>query len=579
MNYFNKIIYYALFVNVLLSIPLQAKSSGVEGNTADFVIVGIGSAGGLMAKKLTDDKKTSVIALHSGQNFTNSFIIKYAKNTAFSVLSVLLGSPLPFDPASLDLSPAIKAELVAFLNLSDDAVRPLYETGASTPQPNADDRQILWAIPLPLAGGTSVNAGAWCRGTRQLYSQWESIAGPEWSVNNIFAIYNELEKYHGKTTNPYGRGHHGPISVRQDHVSKLSAVFTAAEIKATGTPFVLDYNDAQTPIGVSAQFQLTRKGDDSFYRVSSATAFLNHDVMKSDGTGVDGRKLQVLFESTGLRTIWDGNKAVGVEYLQNGVQKQVFARKGVIVCAGLRSSPFLMYSGVGPSGLLTSLGIPVKFDNPNVGQNLADQQNTVMIFASNPNDSNVKGNGIFSQISWLPAPGGDPLSRQIRISTVDIIPGITAAILDLVQPLSRGSVSINSADPLAHPVIDLGVLSNPNDLDLFVSAYMTYVKQINIQLQQIDPLYELIYPDPAILDDPILVAEFVKGAVGSNLHFQSHCRMAPLAQGGVVDSTGRVYGVQNLFVADNSINPQDMDGSPMATAYLVAANIARLLGY
>lgn len=567
---------FLFFISIFFWNPLSA-SSGVEGNTADYVIVGAGSAGGLLAKKLTDNKKTSVIALHGGKNFTESFIIKYAKNTVFSVLSVLLGAPLPFDPASLNLPPETLEEFEALLQLTEGAARPLYETGLSTPQAHADFRKILWAIPLPLAGGTSINAGAFCRGTNELFSEWEAIAGPEWSVDKILAIYKDLESYHGETTNPLARGYHGPLRVRQDHVSKLAQVFTDAEIKATGFPFVLDYNDPDTPIGVSSQFQLTRKGDDSFYRVSSATAFLDHHVMKSNGTGVHGRKLQVHFDSMGLRTIWNGNKAIGVEYVQEGIVKQAYARKGVIVAAGLRSSPFLLHSGVGPSGLLSSLGIPVIYDNPHVGKNLADQQNTVMLFATNPKDSNTKSNGVFSQIAWLPAPGGHPISRQIRISTLDIIPGVTAALLDLCQPKSRGSVSISSANPLDPPVVDLGVLSDPSDLALFVAAYSTYVKAINLQLQLIDPAYQLIYPDPALLDDPALIANFVRGAVGSNLHFQSHCRMAPLDQGGVVDSYGRVYGVENLIVADNSINPQDMDGSPMATAYLIASNIYRLL--
>jgi len=541
---------------------------------ADYVVVGVGSAGGLMAKRLSDDKKTSVIALHTGKNYTESFIIKYAKNTAFSVLSVLLG--LPVDLTPFNLPPKIKEELEEFLAIFN--ADTLYETGVSIPQPFADGRQILWAIPRPLAGGTAVNAGAYCRGTNQLYSEWEATAGPEWSVPIILTTYKQLEKYHGETINQAIRGYSGPLEVRQDKPSKLSQVFTAAEIQATGTPFVLDYNDPATPIGVSSQFQLTRKGHDSFYRVSSATAFLD-EVMHSDGTGKQKRKLKVLFESTALRTIWDGNKAIGVEYSEKGIFKRVYANKGVIVCAGLRSSPFLLQSGVGPAALLNSLNIPVIYDNPNVGQNLADQPNTVMMFSSNPADSNAESNGVFSNIAWLPAVGGDPGSRQVRISTVDIIPGITVGILDLCQPKSRGTVSISSNNPLDPPVINLGVLSNSDDLTTFVNAYMVYVKGINEALKKIDPLYGLIYPDPAILDDPTLVENFVRGAVGSNLHFQSHCRMAPLDEGGVVDSHGRVYGVENLIIADNSINPQDMDGSPMATAYLVAANIARLLGY
>lgn len=569
-----------LFACLASVLSFHSLHAGVQGNQADYVIVGVGNAGGLLAKRLTDDRRTSVIALHSGKNFTNSFILKYAKNTVFSVLSVLLGAPLPFDPALLDLAQDVKDNLLGLLSITNNAARPLYETGASIPQPDADNREILWAIPLPLAGGTSVNAGAYCRGTNQLYAQWEQLAGPEWSVDRIFATYRELEAYLGLTTNPASRGYSGPLLVRQDAVSRLAQVFTQAEIAATGAPFVLDYNDPNTPIGISSQFQLTRTGDNGFFRESSATAFLNSAVMQKDGTGVIGRNLQIHFESMALRTIWNGTTAIGVEYSQHGVVKQVYARKGVIICAGLRSSPFLLHSGIGPSALLTSLGIPVVYDNPNVGLGLADQQNTVCLFATNPGDSNSsKGNGVFSQIAWLPAPGGDPTSRQIRISTVDVIPGLTAAIVDLVQPKSRGSVSIDSINPLDPPVVDLGVLSNPDDLSLLTSAYMTYVKDINEELQSINPAYELVFPDPAILSNQALVEAFIREAIGSNLHFQSHCRMAPLNQGGVVDSYGRVYGVQNLIVADNSVNPQNMDGSPMATAYLVAANIARLLGY
>lgn len=559
---------------------LQA-SSGVKGDTADYVVVGVGTAGSLLANKLSADKKTSVIALHSGQNFVDSFIIKYSKNTVFSVLATLLGSPLPFDPTELDLLPPdIRQELEEILALSSDAAKPLYETGATIPQTNADDRKILWVIPLPLGGASSINAGAWCWGTDQVYSQWEAINGPAWSVERIRGIYKELEHYHGQTSNPVARGHHGPICTQQvANPSNVSVTFAKAVMQATGVPFVQDYNDPQTPIGASSQFQLTHKGKDGFYRDSGVNVFLNHNVMKSDGTGVKGRKLQVHLNSFALRTIWEGNKAVGVEYLQNGITKRVFAKKGVMVCAGLRSSIFLMYSGVGPSALLTSHGIPVVYDNPNVGQGLADQPQVAMLFSANPNDSKGMTNSAFCQISWLPAPNGDPNVRQVRFATLDFIPGLALCLLDLVQPKSRGSIKISSSNPLAPPIVDMGLLSNSGDLDLYTAAFTTYIKNINAQLQAIDPEYQLLFPPPEILDSPALVAAFVEDSIVSNQSFQSHCRMAPLNQGGVVDPSGRVYGVQNLFVADDSIVPVCMDGSSMATAYLIAANIAKLLGY
>lgn len=561
-----------------LTYPMKALVSDdhFDSSHADYVIVGVGTAGGLMARQLSNDKKTSVIALHNGENLTNTALIKYSKNVVFTVPAMLLGEPLPFNPTILP--PSLEKEFLAFLAQQVPLTSPLYITGLTIPQVFADDQEILWGIALPEGGASSINAGAFCKGTRELFAQWEAIAGPEWSVERIFKTYKRIERYHGKTHNSASHGHDGPLNVRQNpHPSCVAKKFTAAVIKATGFPFVLDYNDPNTPIGVSSNMQFTQRGHNGKYRVSSATAFLNKKVMTPDGHGVHGRKLRVHFNSTALRTIWEGNKAIGVEYLQNGQVKQVFARKGVVVCAGLFSSPFLLHSGIGPQSTLTSLNIPVIFDNQYVGQGLTDQPHIVTLFTSNPNDSPENSNSLFAQISWLPAPGGDPTIRQVRISTVDRIPGLTLALVDLDQAKSRGSVSINSSNPLDPPVIDLGVLSNSDDLALYQQAFSVYLKAINEEIQKIDPQYELIFPDPAILDDPLLLTQFIQEEVGCNQHFQSHCRMAPLDQGGVVDSTGHVYGVQNLIVADNSVNPFGTDGSPMATGYLVAANIARML--
>jgi choline dehydrogenase-like flavoprotein len=151
--------------------------------------------------------------------------------------------------------------------------------------------------------------------------------------------------------------------------------------------------------------------------------------------------------------------------------------------------------------------------------------------------------------------------------------------VDLLQPQSRGTITITSADPLAQPLINFGLLSNPNDLDLLTSTFQTYVKDISAQLQLIDPQYQLLLPPPEILDDTALVQSYIQEIAGTDFHYQGHCRMAPLNQGGVVDSQGRVYGVNNLIVADDSIIPSPIDGSPMTSAYLIAWNIARMLGY
>ncbi len=547
MRLYNLGLFSVLSISLLLTTSLEGAFCKKK-KSADYIIVGVGTAGATVAKMLTDDLKTSVIALHSGEDLTNDPLIKYEKFVPITVIAGILPTPL-------------------------------YENGGGIPQVDADNRVIDWTLALPFGGASAINAGAWCRGTNEVYSQWEAIAGPNWSVNRITGIYKALENYNGVTTDPAARGFNGPLTIRQNpNPTQVSTKFTQAITNATGFLPVIDYNDPNTPIGPSQQIQITQSVPDGILRVSSVTAFLNESVMTPNGHGVNGRKLTVLFDSFALRTLWKGNKAIGVEYSKGGRTKKIYAKKGVIVCAGLRSSVFLMQSGVGPADLLESLNIPVIYDNPNVGQGLADQPRVNVYFTTNPTDTPASnGNAIITQISWLPDPLGDPTSRQLRLALVNPFPGFTLGLFDLVQPKSRGSVSINSADPFDPPVIDQGMLTNDDDLNTFINGFQIYLKNINTAVNAIDGLYELIYPDAAILDDVVALTEFIKETIDSNMHFQSHCLMAPQNQGGVVDSTGHVYGVQNLIVADDSIVPLDMDGSPMASAYLIGANIALLL--
>lgn len=526
----------------LLRKPLLSADPTV----ADYVIVGMGTAGAVVAKKLSDNNQISVVALHNGENLTQDPDIKLSKNAFTTIIAAIFGIP------------------------------PFSTTGLTTRQPFADNERSPWVMGLPFGGTSSVNAGAYCRGTNEVYAQWEAIGGPKWSVNRILNTYKSLENYHGQTTDPSARGYHGPLSVRQNPVpNQISQTFTNAIISGTGFPFVLDYNDPDTPIGPSLQMQYTQSGPDGRLRVSSATAFLNNKVMTPNGFGINGRKLRVLFNSTGLRTIWKGNTAIGVEYVNDGIQKRVLARKGVIVSSGLFSSPFLLHSGIGPKNLLVSLKIPVIFDNPNVGQALADQPHVLLTYSTPPNDTPANNhNSIFNQIAWLPDPIGDQTVRQFRLSSVTSVPGITSVIFDLVQPKSRGSISIKSNNPLDPPIVNAGLLTNSDDLNLFVRGFQTYIQDINIALPA---GYQMLSPPPSIINDTNQLIEFIKAEIGPNQHWQCHCRMAPLNQGGVVNSNGGVHGVKNLYVVDNSISPVNMDGSPMATGYLIGANIARIL--
>jgi len=589
MDHKKYILYLILFLCSISQVSVIAKER------ADYIVIGAGTAGATIAKMLSDNKSNSVIVLHNGKNLSQDPDIKYTKNAAFTVISSLFGPPIS-------------------------------QTGSSIPQPNADDNEITWVMGLPEGGTSAINAGAWARGTDQVYSQWESFGGPDWSTTIIENLYKSLENYVGVTPDPSTRGVGGPLNIRQVPIpTPFSIKFSEAISSSIGVPIVIDYNDPNTPIGASTQMQYTQRGANGEFRLSSANAFLNKSVVTSCGKGVNGRKLIVKLRSTALRTIWKGNKAVGVKYSQNGKIKKAYAKKGVIVCAGLFSSAFLMHSGVGPKEVLEPLGIRVKYNNPNVGQALADQTLLITAWATNPADTpinpdntctkpfpdnifiaNLKsplflslsnadqakllntifckdsafpGNSIFAQIAWLPAPGSPSGSniRKVRFSSVNPFPGIAFTLVDLIQPLSRGNITLKSVNPFDPPVINIGIFTNPNDLDLYVQTFQTYIKQLNTTLNLMDNKYELLFPPPEIIDDTNLLTAFIKETVMSTQCWQSHCRMAPLSQGGVVNSKGGVYGVENLFVADDSIVPVPMDGTPMASAYLIAANIARLL--
>jgi|694.fasta_scaffold05726_5 choline dehydrogenase-like flavoprotein len=587
----NRKSYIGLLIMICLLMPISIFAK----EQVDYIVVGAGTAGATIAKMLSDNPNTSVLVLHNGKNLSQNPDIKLTKNAIFTVISTLFGPPLSI-------------------------------TGETTPQPNIDDRMLNWVMGLPEGGATAINAGAWARGTDQIYSQWEAFGGPEWSTAIIENLYKSLENYVGTTSNSSTRGVGGPLNIRQVPTpTPFSFKFTQAIAVATGVPIVIDYNDPFTPIGASTQLQYTQIGANGQFRLSSANAFLNRKIVTPSGKGAKGRKLNVKLKSRALRTIWKGNKAIGVEYFHQGKIEKAYAKKGVIVCAGLFSSAFLMHSGVGPKKALESLGIKVKYDNPNVGQALADQNLLIIAWTTNPADTpicsnntcsipkNLPGglslnelnpalfsslstadqmqlinailcngcafpeNSIFAQIAWLPAPGGPPDVRQVRFNSVNPFPGIAFTLVDLVQPLSRGSISLKSFNPFVAPVISEGTFSNASDLNLYVQTFQTYIKQLNATLHQMDDKYELLFPPEEIIDDVELLTAFIKNAVMSNQCWQSHCRMAPLNQGGVVNGRGQVYGVENLFLADDSIVPVPMDGTPMASAYLIAANIARLL--
>ncbi|MEF3303159.1 GMC family oxidoreductase [Paenibacillus sp. GYB003] len=513
----------------------------------DYIVIGTGPAGAVMAKTLSDDFKTSVLVLEAGENKNNDAPIK---DSAFA------------------------------LELEELFFPQYFWQGEGVPQEEVDDRTFEWTTGRVLGGGSSINTQQYVRPTSAVFREWETLLGPLWSPKRAINRFKQLENYNGITENPGARGFHGRIDIRQAPVnsSVIAEKLVSAIERATGFQEIVDYNDPDTPLGPFTRWQLYQKPNGR--RESSSTAFLSADIMNAAGRGVDGRKLRVLFKSTALRVLFSNRRAVGVEFLKEGKCVRAYCRKKVIISAGINSAQLLMLSGIGPSSLLRRAGIPVIFDNPNVGKHLRNHTLNSAVFSVNLNDlpANTDPKALFAGGAFLPDPTSEANPDRRGVQLIGIPSGDTLSIAIIyLRPKSRGSITIQSNDPLQIVLADEGFLSDPRDLEAIKNIYRIYIKSIAEHFRSIDPAYRLLSPSPEIIDSDSELEAFIKENFGHNHHQQGSLRMAPLGRGGVVDRRGHVHGVKDLVVADDSIIPFTVDGNTSAPAYLIGLTIARQL--
>jgi choline dehydrogenase len=246
---------------------------------------------------------------------------------------------------------------------------------------------------------------------------------------------------------------------------------------------------------------------------------------------------------------------------------------------GIHSAEFLQRSGVGPRTLLDNLGIPVIRDNPNVGTHFHNQLIVTAVFSANPADKGVPDSdpqALYTGGAFLPIliPEDDPKRRGYQLIGASPAPGTFLLILIPLQPHSPGTVRIQSTDPLAVSLADNNYLGDPTDLDSMVAGFQVYVKNIAIALANIDPLYQLLNPPMAVIDDTDALKAFITNNFNHSHHWMSSNRMAKSEADGVVDGYGRVFGVDGLTVVDNSIAPVQSDGNPSGPIYFFSNVIA-----
>lgn len=509
----------------------------------DYIIIGSGPAGAVMAKTLSDNLKYSVLVLEAGDNNTEDIPIKVPSTQTWRHTA------------------------------------KYFWQGRTAPQTQAFGKLFPWTSGRLLGGGSSVNGQQYVRPTISILSEWEKLLGPMWSVSQSMNYLKQLENYNGWTYSPEFRGYHGPINIKQTpiNIPKLTKKFVTAVEQGTGYPIILDYNDPNTPVGPFFQWQLYQQPND--LRDSAATAFLSPDVMTPDGFGVNGRRLRVLLKSTGLKVLFNKNKeAIGVKYLREGSCQCAFSRKKVIISAGINSSQLLMLSGIGPEEELEKFDIPIVYNNPNVGKNLTNHVYTSASFTINPDDiPDLSREPAFLYFggALLPYPNQSDHRSIQMIGTVSNNQ-LVVFIINLF-PQSRGSITLQNDDPLKIVHADLNILQSPIDVAKMNSVYKDYIIKIANQLHSIDPAYQLISPSVNVINNDEQLDSYIRRNVDVTYHEQSFNRMAPLDQGGVVDSFGHVYGVHNLIIADTSIIPTTIDSNNASSSYLIGYTIANQL--
>lgn|GEM_PF-594767 len=550
------------------SSPYRCKMSG-NNLEADIIVIGGGAAGCVLMSELSEKGQFSVLGIEGGLNLTTD--------------------------------PEIEAVGLPALLLAGTGRYKYFWPGWSqtVPMPGLNGRTSDWTTGMVLGGGASINGLYYGRGSNAVYSRWEEVSGSSnWSLDNILATFKTLENYQGLTITSGTRGNNGPLSVLQTPtVSQITSdvLLPASQAAFPGIPTVEDYNDPniENCIDPRAQWFIDATGTK---RASSATAYLNSTVMTPEGQGVNGHKLFMLFDAVAVKIIFDNDgRAEKVQYIQNGQLLEARARKAVVLASGINSSKLLQLSGIGPSETLKNAGIKPVFINENVGKHLQNHPLIFITLLADPAMNGIPPGAPYAftiNSVYLPVVDGsssDPRMLQILFEYAPATaqtPPVVLIGFELLNPLSEGSVAIQSNNSFQIAAADDGFYQDPVDLENMKNAVQVYIRNLLQQLATIDPpYYQPILQDPiigVIFEDysDAAVEAYVKNNSNLSLdvhHFTSHCKMAPLNAGGVVDGDTRVYGTKNVFVADDSICPVIPDINTAASAMMIGLRSSKIL--
>jgi choline dehydrogenase len=525
----------------------------------DYVVVGAGSAGCVLARRLSDDAKCRVLLIEAGPPKHHTLRVR-----APSLYQLLWRTPLDW--------------------------------GVKTaPQTHADGRRMYWPRGKVVGGTGCLNAMVYIRGHRDNYDEWHDLGNPGWGYADVLPYFKRSEDNARGASEYHGAG--GPLHVSDSRASPVSDAFAEAVAKHCGVPVTNDFNgESQEGAG---RFQVTLRNG---RRASTATDFLDPMRHRSNLKVVTGGHVAAV--------VLKGGRARGVRCLL-GTRVETFeASREVILCAGAIGSPhLLLLSGIGPASELAAHGVDGVADVPGVGKNLQDHLLTGVVMETRSSACKpltgtrllgwvsryaITGGGQLSVapveagafvrsspsmprpdvqyhfIPWgLPEPNTDEPRKPPPGRRFSILPG-------LIYPRSAGEVRLESRDPRVPAVVDPKYFSDEADLEHLLKG----IHQAR-EIAATDPLRAYgareVFPGPECKTDDAIRAA-IRATCNTIFHPVGTCKMGPDADPmAVVDASLRVRGVQGLRVVDASIMPRIVGGNTNAPVIMIAEKAADLL--